>query len=139
MIKSSGWENCAAFRVGSIPQSERSSQLPIGVIPTIQIGHHTGRASNHSVRPFDLASVERAFYLMRDARRNKGFAMNLETWNATINQIIAESNHEPKEAGKQRVLNVWRAKLAKEPTSLPSFRIDQIVREVRKWLPSGSR
>jgi len=65
--------------------------------------------------------------------------MNLETWNTTINQIIAESNHEPKEAGKQRVLNVWRAKLAKEPTSLPSFRIDQIVREVRKWLPSGSR
>ena len=64
--------------------------------------------------------------------------MNLQTWEATIQQIAAESNHEPKESGKHKVLTAWRAKLEKEPTSLPPFRIDEIVREVRKRLTKAS-
>jgi hypothetical protein len=60
--------------------------------------------------------------------------VNLNAWEATIQQIVAESNHEPKEAGKQKVLTNWRAKLEKEPTSLRPFQIDEIVREVRKRL-----
>jgi hypothetical protein len=58
--------------------------------------------------------------------------MNLKNWETTIQQIADESNHEPKEAGKQRVLYAWRAKLGKEPTCLPLFYVDEIVREVRK-------
>lgn len=58
--------------------------------------------------------------------------MNLKAWESTIQQIADESNLQPKESGKQRVLTAWRAKLEKEPTSLPAFRIDDIVREVRK-------
>ncbi len=65
--------------------------------------------------------------------------MNLQEWEPTISQIVDESNHKPKESGKHKVLAAWRAKLEKEPTSLPAFRIDEIVREVRKRLPSGSR
>ena len=60
--------------------------------------------------------------------------MNLHKWEATIQQIATESNHEPKESGKHRVLAAWRAKLSGEPTSLLPFRIDKIVREVRKRL-----
>ncbi len=60
--------------------------------------------------------------------------MNLQSWDVTIKQIADESNQQPEEAGKQRVLFAWRTKLAKEPTSLPPYRIDQIVREVRKKL-----
>ena len=58
--------------------------------------------------------------------------MNLKAWEATIEQIAAESNHEPKESGKQRVLTAWRAKLEREPTSLPLYQVDEIVRAVRK-------
>ena len=58
--------------------------------------------------------------------------MKLKDWEATIQQIADESNHEPKESDKHRILTAWRAKLEKEPTSLPPFRIDEIVREVRK-------
>ena len=65
--------------------------------------------------------------------------MNLQAWDSTINQIADESNQQPEEVGKQRVLFAWRAKLAMEPTSLAAFRIDQIVREVRKKLVPVSR
>jgi hypothetical protein len=65
--------------------------------------------------------------------------MNLNDWEATIQQIAAESNHEPKEPGKNKVLTTWRAKLEKEPNSLPAYRIDQIVREVRTRLTVASR
>jgi hypothetical protein len=58
--------------------------------------------------------------------------MNLKAWEATIQQIADESNHEPNEAGKYRILAAWRGKLEKEPSSLLPFQIDQIVREVRK-------
>jgi hypothetical protein len=60
--------------------------------------------------------------------------MNLKSWEVTINQIVDESNQQPQEAGKQKVLFAWRAKLAMEPTSLRPFQIDQIVRDVRKKL-----
>lgn len=65
--------------------------------------------------------------------------MNLKAWQATIQQIVSESNHEPRESGKNRILATWRAKLEKEPTSLRAFQIDEIVREVRKQLDVASR
>jgi hypothetical protein len=65
--------------------------------------------------------------------------MNLKPWETTIQQIADESSREPKEAGRYRVFTAWRAKLEKEPTSLPPFRIDQIVREVRTRLNAISR
>jgi hypothetical protein len=61
--------------------------------------------------------------------------MNLRAWEPTISQIVHESNHEQKYAGKHKVLVKWRAKLEEEPTSLQPFQIDQIVREVRYRLP----
>ena len=64
--------------------------------------------------------------------------MKLHDWELTIQQIIEESNHEPKESGKSRVLMEWRAKLAQEPHRLQPFQIDEIVREVRKRLPSNT-
>ena len=60
--------------------------------------------------------------------------MNLANWEATIQQIVDESNNEPKVLGKHRILTDWRAKLEKEPTSLRPFQIDEIVREVWKRL-----
>jgi hypothetical protein len=47
--------------------------------------------------------------------------MNLKTWEATIQQIIDESNQEPTEAGKHRLLTAWRFKLEKEPTLLKPY------------------
>lgn len=64
--------------------------------------------------------------------------MNLYAWEATIQQIVFESN-QPKEADQQKILFAWRTKLEKEPTSLKSLQIDQIVREVRKQRTVGSR
>ena len=63
--------------------------------------------------------------------------MQLKEREATIQKIIDESNHESKEAGKQRVLTEWRAKLQHEPTLLPPQKIDEIVREVRRRLGKG--
>jgi hypothetical protein len=65
--------------------------------------------------------------------------MNLKKWDETIHQIAVESNSELKESGQQKVLFAWRNKLAKEPTSLPPFQIDAIVREVRKKLSPNCR
>jgi hypothetical protein len=53
---------------------------------------------------------------------------------AIVRQISDELNFAPTEIVQQRALTAWRAKLGKAPTSLPSFRIDSIVREVRKRL-----
>ena len=60
--------------------------------------------------------------------------MSLKKWETIIQQIIDESNHEPNESGKQRLLVEWRAKLEKEPPHLPLHQIDEIVREVRQRL-----
>jgi len=65
--------------------------------------------------------------------------MNLDEWEPTIQKIVEESNHEIKESGKQRILTEWRAKLEKEPTLLPPFQMDKIVRQVRRRLESASR
>jgi hypothetical protein len=65
--------------------------------------------------------------------------MNLKNWEATIEQIAAESNQEPEEAGRQRLLTAWRAKLGKEPALLKPFQIDDIVRAVRTRLIAGNR
>jgi hypothetical protein len=65
--------------------------------------------------------------------------MNLEAWEATIQQIADEFNHEPKESGQHRILTAWRAKLEKEPNSLLPFQIDEIVREVRTRVPGVNR
>jgi hypothetical protein len=65
--------------------------------------------------------------------------MNLKNWEATITQIADESNQEPREAGRQRLLTAWRAKLEKEPALLQPFQIDNIVREVRTRLVAGVR
>jgi hypothetical protein len=65
--------------------------------------------------------------------------MNLKKWDETINLIAVESNSKANDAGQQKVLFAWRAKLANEPASLPPFQIDAIVREVRKKLSPTRR
>ena len=62
--------------------------------------------------------------------------MKINIWDVTIQQMVEESNQEPNESRKQRVLMDWRAKLAKEPHSLQPFQIDEIVREFRRRLMS---
>jgi hypothetical protein len=63
--------------------------------------------------------------------------MNLEAWEVTIQQMVAEAIHEPKR--RHKLLTAWRAKLEKEPISLSLHQIDEIVREVRKRLIVASR
>ncbi len=58
---------------------------------------------------------------------------------AIIQKIVEESNQAAKEAGKQRVLVEWRAKLEKEPILLPLHQIDEIVRAVRERLIKASQ
>jgi len=63
--------------------------------------------------------------------------MRLQEWEATIQQIIDECNHE--QTRVDTVLLAWRAKLEKEPTLLQPFQIDEIVREVQQRLSNLSR
>ena len=65
--------------------------------------------------------------------------MNLKAWEPTIQQMADEFSLAPTEAVQHRILTAWRTKLEQEPTSLPSFRIDQIVREVRTRVTVTSR
>jgi hypothetical protein len=65
--------------------------------------------------------------------------MNLKNWEATIDQIADESNREPKESARQRLLNAWRAKLEQAPALLKPYQIDDIVREVRMRLIAVNR
>ena len=58
---------------------------------------------------------------------------------AIIQKIVEESNQASKEAGKQRVLVEWRAKLEKEPILLQLHQIDEIVRAVRERLIKASQ
>jgi hypothetical protein len=62
----------------------------------------------------------------------KEVRMNLKEWEITINQIVAEIEHEPTRSRNHKVLIAWRVKLEKEPVSLQPFQIDEIVREVWK-------
>ena len=66
-----------------------------------------------------------------------GQIMVLNEHETIVRQIVDESNHEPKEAGKSRVLMGWRAKLEKEPPHLRLHQIDEIVREVRRRLETA--
>jgi hypothetical protein len=65
--------------------------------------------------------------------------MDLKAWETTIKQFVDDSNREPTDAGKGRLLRAWRAKLEEPPTSLQPFQIDEIVREVRRRLMGGER
>jgi len=60
--------------------------------------------------------------------------MRLQDCEATIQGIIAEMNREQKVAIKRRLVTRWRAKLEREPTRLPPFQIDHIMREVHRRL-----
>jgi hypothetical protein len=64
--------------------------------------------------------------------------MRLEKWEATIQQIADECNHEQKDRGENPILMRWRTKLEKEPTLLKPYHIDQIMREVRQRLSKVS-
>ena len=63
--------------------------------------------------------------------------MRFQDWEVTIQGIIDECNHEPKDRSEDRILMKWRAKLEQEPTPLQPFQIDQIVREVRQRLSTA--
>lgn len=65
--------------------------------------------------------------------------MQTKEWEPIIQKIIDESDHEPREAGKARLLVQWRAKLEKEPPLLAPYQIDEIVREVRGRLDKAGR
>lgn len=60
--------------------------------------------------------------------------MDFKKWEVTIQKMIDESNREPKEPGKNRILIEGRAMLTKAPHLLQPFQIDEIVREVRRRL-----
>ena len=62
--------------------------------------------------------------------------MRLQEWEATIQEIVDECDHEQK--GADKVLTKWRAKLEQEPTLLQPFQIDEIVRAVRLRLGVNS-
>jgi hypothetical protein len=63
--------------------------------------------------------------------------MATNEWETIVQQIVDESNLEPKDAGKHRLLVGWRAKLEKQPPHLRLHQIDEIVREVRKRLQAA--
>jgi hypothetical protein len=54
--------------------------------------------------------------------------------NAITAKIVADHRSKSKKRVQQRVLLEWRAMLATEPTSLASYQIDQVMREVRARL-----
>ena len=63
----------------------------------------------------------------------------LKDWEVTIGKMVAEINQAPKQSGKHRVLDNWRAKLEKEPNHLQAFQIDVIVREVRRRMKGDDK
>lgn len=64
--------------------------------------------------------------------------MGLKDWEPIIAKIVDETNREPKNGAKQKLLVEWRAKLEKEPPNLPPYQIDEIVREVRRRLDAAA-
>jgi hypothetical protein len=73
-----------------------------------------------------------------DAAIKKEWLMNLTEWEPTIQAIVDESKDQ-NESGKQKIMKKWRAKLEGTPTRLEPFKIDKIVREVRRRLDRVSR
>lgn len=69
---------------------------------------------------------------MSNSESNK--PMVLKEWETIIQKIMDETNQEPNKVAKQRLLVEWRAKLEKQPPHLAPYRIDEIVREVRRRL-----
>jgi hypothetical protein len=67
-------------------------------------------------------------------RSQKEGPMNPIDREAAIQQITAEISLAKSEGRKQKLVTTWRARLQKEPASLPAFRIDRIIREARKRL-----
>jgi hypothetical protein len=63
--------------------------------------------------------------------------MRFDKWEVTIQTIIDECGQNQRRSDK--VLVEWRAKLEKEPTLVPPFQIDEIMREVRRRLGNVSR
>jgi hypothetical protein len=63
--------------------------------------------------------------------------MRFDDWEATIQKIIDECQQSQKRP--DAVLAKWRATLAKEPSLLQPFQIDQIVREVRRRLSGANQ
>ncbi len=63
--------------------------------------------------------------------------MRLQDWEATIQKIVDECNHEQKRP--DNILMAWRVKLEKEPPHLELHHIDEIIREVRNRLGPISR
>jgi hypothetical protein len=74
----------------------------LGQIAPFQPGPYNAKADaasrNQSVKPRD-------------------WGMDLKDWESTIQQFADESNREPTDAGKRRVLKTWRAKLEGPPTA----------------------
>ncbi len=58
--------------------------------------------------------------------------MRLEEWEVTIQAIADDCNRRQEGTREDEILKKWRVKLGKEPTLLPPFRIDAIVREARQ-------
>ena len=63
--------------------------------------------------------------------------MRLQEWEGTVQKIVDECGHEQK--GADSILMAWRTKLEKEPTRLPPYQIDEIIREARHRLNNPSR
>jgi len=63
--------------------------------------------------------------------------MRLDEWEVTIQKIVDECKQEQKRP--DALLAKWRATLAKEPSLLQPFQIDEIVREVRRRLSRANQ
>jgi hypothetical protein len=82
--------------------------------------------------------LARLLGLGRNTEIRMELPMTLKEWDTIIQQIVNESNQEPKEAGKRRLLMKWREKLEKEPPHLRLHQIDEIVREVRRRVETSN-
>jgi hypothetical protein len=65
--------------------------------------------------------------------------VHLYDWEPTIQQIVGEITREQNEIRKHKLLIELHIRLSKEPTLLPPYQIDRIVREVRRRLGKASR
>ncbi len=60
--------------------------------------------------------------------------MRLQDWEETIQQILVAAVREPKDAGRQKMLMEWRAKLQQGSAALQPYEVDKIIREVQRRL-----
>ena len=71
-----------------------------------------------------------------DTEIKKELPMRLQDWEATIQEIVDECNHD--QTRPDRVLMEWRGKLEKGPALLKPFQIDELVRAVRHRLSTAT-